>query len=64
MCRGRRQVMQVVWIQKYEHLGFAGDPNVQQYDLTKETPLWKLTCFLSCKKPELEITSLVQKERY
>lgn len=59
MCRGRRQVMQVVWIQKYGHLGFARGPNVQQYDLTKETPLWNLTSFLSCKKPELEITSLV-----
>lgn len=51
--------MQVVWIQKYGHLGFARGPNVQQYDLTKETPLWNLTSFLSCKKPELEITSLV-----
>lgn len=54
--------MEVRWVQKYGDLGFTWDSEILRCVLTED--IFPLEPRLTCKKPELEITSQIEKERY
>ena len=54
--------MEVRWVQKYGDLGFTWDSEILRCVLTED--IFPLEPHLTCKKPELEITSQIEEERY